>query len=136
VYLGIDPTLGRLRHVLLWIVVMVKNYRIMEGKLCESGVGECNILLYRTTLLSIVNNNISVLMKTLTIITISIMVPTFVVSLFSMNVGIPLSERAWAFWAILGAAGVASGVVAFIWRFRGRAVDRPRRTRRPFASRS
>jgi magnesium transporter len=85
---------------------------------------------------SIVNNNISVLMKTLNIITISIMVPTFVVSLFSMNVGIPLSERAWAFWAILGAAVIASGVVAFIWRFRRRAVDRPRRTRRPSVSRS
>jgi magnesium transporter len=84
---------------------------------------------------SIVNNNISVLMKTLNIITISIMVPTFVVSLFSMNVGIPLSQHAWAFWVILGAAALAAGVVAFVWRLRGRAVDRTGRRRRMFASR-
>ncbi len=84
---------------------------------------------------SVVNNNISVLMKTLNVITISIMVPTFVVSVFSMNVGIPLADRGWAFWAILGMAAIASGVVAFIWRLRGRVADRPRRRRPPFLGR-
>jgi magnesium transporter len=79
---------------------------------------------------SVVNNNISVLMKTLNIITISIMVPTFVVSVFSMNVGIPLADRGWAFWAILGAAVVASGIVGFLWRLRGRVNERSRRRRR------
>jgi magnesium transporter len=78
---------------------------------------------------SVVNNNISVLMKTLNIITISIMVPTFVVSVFSMNVGIPLAERRWAFWAILAAAAVTSAIVGFIWRLRGRADGLPRRRR-------
>jgi magnesium transporter len=77
---------------------------------------------------SVVNNNISVLMKTLNIVTISIMVPTFVVSVFSMNVGIPLSGHPWAFWAILGLAGVTAGVVALLWRVRGRTRERtPRR---------
>jgi len=79
---------------------------------------------------SVVNNNISVLMKTLNIITISIMVPTFVVSVFSMNVGIPLADRGWAFWAILGAAVAASGIVGFLWRLRGRVRERPRRKRK------
>jgi magnesium transporter len=78
---------------------------------------------------SVVNNNLSVLMKTLNIITISIMVPTFVVSVFSMNVGIPLADRGWAFWAILGAAVVASGIVAVVWRIRGH-VNSPRRRRK------
>jgi magnesium transporter len=78
---------------------------------------------------SVVNNNLSVLMKTLNIITISIMVPTFVVSVFSMNVGIPLADRGWAFWAILGASAVASGVVGLVWRARGRGaeIQRPAR---------
>lgn len=76
---------------------------------------------------SVVNNNISVLMKTLNIITISIMVPTFVVSVFSMNVNIPLSDRGWAFWAILGTSVVASGLVALLWRLRGGVVERSRR---------
>jgi magnesium transporter len=80
---------------------------------------------------SVVNNNLSVLMKTLNIITISIMVPTFVVSVFSMNVGIPLADRGWAFWAILGASALASGVVGLVWRARGYAgeIRRPARRR-------
>jgi magnesium transporter len=76
---------------------------------------------------SVVNNNISVLMKTLNIITISIMVPTLVVSVFSMNVRIPLADHGWAFWMIIGASALASGLVALLWRLRGVVVDRPRR---------
>jgi magnesium transporter len=80
---------------------------------------------------SVVNNNLSVLMKTLNIITISIMVPTLVVSVFSMNVGIPLADKWWAFWAILGAGGFASGIVALIWHIRGRTAETKRRRRIP-----
>ena len=67
---------------------------------------------------SIVSNNLNVLMKTLNIITIGIMVPTFVVSAFSMNVGIPLSWHPSAFWMVMGLALVS--VVAFMlfWRFK------------------
>jgi magnesium transporter len=83
---------------------------------------------------SIVNNNLSVLMKTLNIITILIMVPTFVVSVFSMNVPIPLATRSWAFWGILGLGVVASGIVALIWRARGRQANPPRRRRHPLTS--
>jgi len=69
---------------------------------------------------SIVNNNLSVLMKTLNIITISIMVPTFVVSVFSMNVRIPMEPFPYAFWIILGISGLAAGIVAVAWRIRNR----------------
>ncbi len=41
---------------------------------------------------SIVSNNLNWLMKTLTIITIAIMLPTLVVSIFSMNVEFPGEE--------------------------------------------
>jgi magnesium transporter len=57
---------------------------------------------------SIVSNNLNMTMKTLTLITLTIMVPTFVVSAFSMNVPIPFSERAWAFWLVLGLAALSS----------------------------
>lgn len=46
---------------------------------------------------SIVSNNLNSLLKTLNIITIAIMVPTFVVSVFSMNVQIPLQNNPAAF---------------------------------------
>ncbi len=67
---------------------------------------------------SIVSNNINVLMKTLNIITIAIMVPTFVVSAFSMNVAMPLQKHPLAFYIILGMAVLS--VLSFIafWRFK------------------
>jgi magnesium transporter len=50
---------------------------------------------------SIVSNNLNSLMKTLNILTISIMVPTFVVSVFSMNVRIPLQDNPAAFMLVM-----------------------------------
>jgi len=67
---------------------------------------------------SIVNNNLSVLMKTLTMITLGIMLPTFVVSAFSMNVTIPLQHHPEAFWIIMTLA--LGAVVSFLvfWRYK------------------
>ena len=65
---------------------------------------------------SIVGNNLNVLMKTLNIITIAIMVPTFVVSAFSMNVTIPLQQHAFAFWIIMGMACLSVAIVSYIWK--------------------
>ena len=68
---------------------------------------------------SIVNNNLSILMKTLNIITICIMVPTFVVSAFSMNVAIPFKNHPVAFWIILGIGFLALAVfiIAYVGFF-------------------
>jgi magnesium transporter len=64
---------------------------------------------------SIVSNNLNILMKMLNLITIGIMVPTFVVSAFSMNVRIPLSELHNAFWMILGMAAISvAGLVVYL----------------------
>jgi magnesium transporter len=65
---------------------------------------------------SIVGNNLNVIMKTLTIITIGIMVPTFVVSAFSMNVKIPLSELEFAFYIIMGLALISIASVRIFWK--------------------
>ena len=65
---------------------------------------------------SIVGNNLNVLMKRLNLITISIMVPTFVVSAFSMNVGIPLSKHPSAFWIIMGLAVISVASFMIFWR--------------------
>jgi len=65
---------------------------------------------------SIVGNNLNVLMKTLNIITIGIMVPTLVVSAFSMNVGIPLSGHRFAFWIIMGLAAISVFGFMLFWR--------------------
>ncbi len=67
---------------------------------------------------SIVSNNLNVLMKTLNIITIAIMVPTLVVSVFSMNVMIPLQRLTHAFWIILGIGGVSMVGFFLFWKYR------------------
>jgi magnesium transporter len=68
---------------------------------------------------SIVANNLNVLMKRLNVITIAIMVPTLVVSAFSMNVHIPLESHPWAFWLVLTVAGGSAGAFLWIWKRRG-----------------
>lgn len=65
---------------------------------------------------SIVSNNLNVLMKTLNIITIGIMVPTFVVSVFSMNVNIPMKDHPFAFWIILGISVVFVAAFMLFWK--------------------
>ena len=83
---------------------------------------------------SIVSNNLNVLMKTLNLITIAIMVPTLVVSIFSMNVRIPFSEHTVGFWIIVGMAAISSAGFAVVWRLlsaaRTTAEPRSRRKRR------
>lgn len=75
---------------------------------------------------SIVSNNLNILMKTLNIITIGIMVPTFVVSTFSMNVEFPLREHPYAFWLIMGMGFISVIMFLWIWTF----ADRSRRNGR------
>lgn len=68
---------------------------------------------------SIVSNNLNVLIKTLNIITIGIMVPTFVVSVFSMNVTLPFGFGALpSFWKIMGLAGVSTAVFLVFWKYK------------------
>jgi magnesium transporter len=68
---------------------------------------------------SIVSNNLNMLMKTLNIITIGIMVPTLVVSAFSMNVKMPFpNEHPLSFWFIIGTALLSVAFVIFLWRYK------------------
>jgi magnesium transporter len=68
---------------------------------------------------SIVSNNLNWLMKTLTIITIAIMLPTLVVSIFSMNVDFPGKDHPLMFWLIIALAGISVLSVRLVWRWKG-----------------
>lgn len=67
---------------------------------------------------SIISNNLNILMKTLNIITIAIMVPTFVVSAFSMNVAIPMQHHPYAFWIIMGLALLSVVGFYLFWKYK------------------
>ncbi len=63
---------------------------------------------------SIVSNNLNWLMKTLTIITLAIMLPTLVVSIFSMNVKFPGMDHPYMFWFVLSMALASAFVVRIV----------------------
>lgn len=65
---------------------------------------------------SIVSNNLNVLIKILNIITIAIMVPTFVVSAFSMNVGLPFQNHPLAFYIVMALALISVLMFLLVWR--------------------
>ena len=67
---------------------------------------------------SIISNNLNILMKTLTLLTIAIMIPTFVVSAFSMNVKIPLQEFPYAFWIIMSLASISVLSFHAYWKYK------------------
>lgn len=67
---------------------------------------------------AIINNNLNKLMKTLNIITITIMVPTFVVSVFSMNVAIPFQKNPYAFIIIMALALLSVLGFYMFWKFK------------------
>jgi len=67
---------------------------------------------------SIVNNNLNNLIKTLNILTIAIMVPTFVVSAFSMNVAIPFQKNPYAFVMVMALSAIALAAAMFFFRLK------------------
>ena len=60
-------------------------------------------------LASIINNNLNIRLKRLTVVSICIMTPTFIVSVFSMNLPLPLSQSGtlFPFWAVMAAASAS-----------------------------
>ena len=49
---------------------------------------------------SIISNNVNIIMKKLTSLSIVLMIPTLIASLFGMNVHVPLQSSPWAFASI------------------------------------
>lgn len=98
-----------------------KDIEILDDIIIENGQCYRQAEIYSNILaslmdarVSIVSNNLNILMKTLNMITILIMVPTFVVSAFSMNVNIPFQKSSYAFWIIMSFA-ILSVTGVIIW---------------------
>ena len=70
---------------------------------------------------SVVNNSMNVLMRTLNIVTIAITLPTFVASIFGMNVKFPFGlgeNNPYSFWIIIAIFVLSVAGVLFVWRKR------------------
>ena len=70
---------------------------------------------------SVVNNNMNELMRTLNIVTIAITIPTFVASIFGMNVKFPFGlgqGNPFSFWIIVAIFVLSVAGVLLVWRKR------------------
>lgn len=65
---------------------------------------------------SIVSNNLNLLIKKLNIITISMMVPTLIASVYGMNVALPMAHLPQAFWILMGLCVISVWLVMIYWR--------------------
>jgi magnesium transporter len=58
---------------------------------------------------SLINNNVNEVMKILTLVTIIIMLPNLVASIYGMNVAIPFQGKPYAFYVVVAISGLLSG---------------------------
>ncbi len=99
-----------------------ENIEFLDDVLIENNQCHGQIEIYSQVLAglmdaraSIISNNLNIRIKALTLITIAIMLPTLVVSLFSMNVTIPLAKYSHAFWIIAFLAAGSSLAIGLLW---------------------
>ena len=64
---------------------------------------------------SVVSNNLNIRIKMLTILSLCIMFPTLIVSVFSMNVPMPLPHSLLSFWFIMGLAAASVIIICYLW---------------------
>ncbi len=70
---------------------------------------------------SVISNNLSTVMKILTTISLALMLPTLIASLYGMNIGLeglPFWEQDYQFWIILAITGVAVLTLWLIFRWK------------------
>lgn len=64
---------------------------------------------------SVISNNLNVVMKRLTLISIILVIPTFFASLYGMNVDLPFQAHPFAFFGVLGVSVIAAAITAIIF---------------------
>jgi len=70
---------------------------------------------------SVISNNLSTVMKILTTISLALMLPTLIASLYGMNIGLeglPFWEQQYQFWIIIAITGVAVAALWFVFRWK------------------
>lgn len=99
--------LRRLHDVEVEVVEAQTMVRITEKLLTQ----------YSTAVSAIVSNNLNLIMKVLTSITIILTIPTIVGGIYGMNVRLPFANAYWAFWWLIGGTAILCGLAAWwLWR--------------------
>ncbi len=73
---------------------------------------------------NVINNNMNIVMKRLTVFSLGMMFPTFITGFYGMNVGLPLQSWPWA-WIILASFCLGAALIGtwIFWDSRDKRVD-------------
>lgn len=63
---------------------------------------------------SVISNNLNIIMRVLTTITVILAVPTLIASLWGMNTGVPFQGKWWGFWVVVVIAGIFTAVSGYL----------------------
>ncbi len=98
-------------------VELMEDLMIANAQLIESSRSVLRTIQnVRSATEAILTSNLNVTIKTLTVITILLTIPTLVSSLFGMNVVVPLGEHMHAFWLIITL--ILASVSMLVWYFK------------------
>lgn len=61
---------------------------------------------------SVISNNLNIVMKVLTSVTLVFSIPTLIASFFGMNTGVPFEDKPWGFWVVAAISAFISIVLA------------------------
>ena len=82
----------------LWEDVQIENRQAIE----MSNIYREILSGTMDTYASIISNNLNVVMKTLTVLTLLIDTPAMIAALWGMNTGVPFEGKLWGFWVVVG----------------------------------
>lgn len=98
-------------------VELMEDLIIDNAQLIESARSVLNTIQnVRSATEAILANNLNATIKTLTVLTIILTIPTIIASIFGMNVPIPYATKPHAFWFVMGIIGAS--VTFVVWYFR------------------
>lgn len=61
---------------------------------------------------SVISNNLNIVMKVLTSVTLVFSIPTLIASFFGMNTGVPFEDKIWGFWVVAAISAFISIALA------------------------
>ncbi|MDD1678774.1 MAG: magnesium transporter CorA family protein [Methanomicrobiales archaeon] len=68
---------------------------------------------------SVISNNLNIVLKILTVVTILMQVPTIITSYYGMNIPLPLQDTPYTFLLIIVWVAIVSVVIVYLFRYKG-----------------
>lgn len=97
----------------LWEDVIIENRQAIEMSNIYRDILSGTMDAYA----SIISNNLNVVMKILTSLTLIVAVPSMIGSFWGMNTGVPFQNELWGFWVVIGISVVICiAITVVLWK--------------------